>query len=315
MIGSGTALADDPVADLPPAGPRGRARRCASCSTAGCACRRPAGSRRTAGAVPTWLFTGADAPSASARRAARAGRRGDRGGRRGPSGQLDLGEVLAALAARGITRVLVEGGAELAASAAAPAPGRPPGLVPGAAADRRRRPAPRSARSASMRWPRHSRGEPAAAPLLAQDRLEALYPRGRRGRAMFTGIITDVGRAIARDRRRRRPAHDHRDPPAARRDPARRLDRDLGHLLHRGRQGRRAGSACRPRAPPSRSPPPAAGRRATRSTSSARCGSATSSAATSCSAMSMRSARSWRSSRSANSHRLEIARAGERSRR
>ena len=32
------------------------------------------------------------------------------------SGRLDLREVLAALAARGITRVLVEGGAELAAS-------------------------------------------------------------------------------------------------------------------------------------------------------------------------------------------------------
>jgi diaminohydroxyphosphoribosylaminopyrimidine deaminase/5-amino-6-(5-phosphoribosylamino)uracil reductase len=65
--------------------------------------------------VPTWLFTGADAPERG-RKALRALGVDILLAGTDASGQLDLREVLAALAARGITRVLVEGGAALAAS-------------------------------------------------------------------------------------------------------------------------------------------------------------------------------------------------------
>jgi diaminohydroxyphosphoribosylaminopyrimidine deaminase / 5-amino-6-(5-phosphoribosylamino)uracil reductase len=114
MIGSGTALADDPslTCRLPGLEDRtpvrivldGRAR-------------LAPGSRLATGAysVPTWLFTREDVPP---RRLAALRERGvdilhvgvDEAGR------LDLQQVLAALAARGITRVLVEGGAELASA-------------------------------------------------------------------------------------------------------------------------------------------------------------------------------------------------------
>jgi diaminohydroxyphosphoribosylaminopyrimidine deaminase/5-amino-6-(5-phosphoribosylamino)uracil reductase len=114
MIGSGTALADDPAL---------------TCRLPGLEERSPVrivldrrlrlapASKLATGAcsVPTWLFTGADA----------AARRQDALRTLGvdiqvvgadADGRLDLREVLAALAARGITRVLVEGGAELATS-------------------------------------------------------------------------------------------------------------------------------------------------------------------------------------------------------
>src|SRR5918996_977988 len=110
MIGSGTALADDPALTcrLPGLEERSPVRilldrrlRLGPASRLAC----------TARAVPTWLFTGADAPK----------RKRDALGALGvdvqvaatdESGRLDLREILAALAARGITRVLVEGGAE-----------------------------------------------------------------------------------------------------------------------------------------------------------------------------------------------------------
>jgi len=114
LIGSGTALADDPALTcrLPGLEPRspvrvvldGRLRLGPGSNLA-----------RTAGSVPTWLFTGPDAPA----------RRQDALRRLGvdvqpigtdDSGRLDLAAVLAALGARGITRVLVEGGAGLATS-------------------------------------------------------------------------------------------------------------------------------------------------------------------------------------------------------
>jgi diaminohydroxyphosphoribosylaminopyrimidine deaminase/5-amino-6-(5-phosphoribosylamino)uracil reductase len=112
MIGSGTALADDPsltcrlpgLEDRPPVRIvlDGRARLAPSSRLA-----------TSARGVPTWLFTREDAP---ARRLAALRECGidilhvgvDQAGR------LDLRQVLAALAGRGITRVLVEGGAELA---------------------------------------------------------------------------------------------------------------------------------------------------------------------------------------------------------
>jgi diaminohydroxyphosphoribosylaminopyrimidine deaminase / 5-amino-6-(5-phosphoribosylamino)uracil reductase len=113
MIGSGTALADDPSL---------------TCRLPGLAARSPVrvvldgrlrlgpGSElaRTARSVPTWLFTRADAPAR--RRDALRALGVDVQPVGAHDGRLDPGEVLAALAARGITRVLVEGGAALATS-------------------------------------------------------------------------------------------------------------------------------------------------------------------------------------------------------
>jgi diaminohydroxyphosphoribosylaminopyrimidine deaminase / 5-amino-6-(5-phosphoribosylamino)uracil reductase len=114
MIGSGTALADDPSL---------------TCRLPGLEHRSPVRvvldrrlrlapvSKLATGAatVATWLLTGADAPERR-RDALRALGVDVQVVGTDDSGRLDLREVLAALAARGITRVLVEGGAELAAS-------------------------------------------------------------------------------------------------------------------------------------------------------------------------------------------------------
>jgi diaminohydroxyphosphoribosylaminopyrimidine deaminase/5-amino-6-(5-phosphoribosylamino)uracil reductase len=114
MIGSGTALADDPslTCRLPGLEDRSPVRVVLDQRL-----RLSPSGRLTTGArtVPTWLFTGADAPE---RQRHALGALGVDVQVAGPddSGRLDLREVLAALAARGITRVLVEGGAELAAS-------------------------------------------------------------------------------------------------------------------------------------------------------------------------------------------------------
>jgi diaminohydroxyphosphoribosylaminopyrimidine deaminase/5-amino-6-(5-phosphoribosylamino)uracil reductase len=113
MIGSGTALADDPslTCRLPGLDERSPVRIVLDRRL-----RLPPASKLATGVrtVPTWLFAAADAPA----------RRRDALRELGVDVQvvgtdasgLDLREVLAALAARGITRVLVEGGAELAAS-------------------------------------------------------------------------------------------------------------------------------------------------------------------------------------------------------
>ncbi len=114
MIGSGTALADDPSLTCRLPGLEGRS------PVRVVLDRRlrldPAAKLATgAGTVPTWLFTGEGGPT----------RRQDALRALGveihtvgldADGRLNLREVLAGLAARGITRVLVEGGAELAQS-------------------------------------------------------------------------------------------------------------------------------------------------------------------------------------------------------
>jgi diaminohydroxyphosphoribosylaminopyrimidine deaminase / 5-amino-6-(5-phosphoribosylamino)uracil reductase len=114
MIGSGTAVADDPslTCRLPGLEERSPVRvvldrrlRLALAS------KLASGAR----AVPTWLFTSADAPERG-RNALRALGVDILPVGTDASGQLALPEVLAALAARGITRVLVEGGAALATS-------------------------------------------------------------------------------------------------------------------------------------------------------------------------------------------------------
>ena len=115
MIGSGTALADDPAL---------------TCRLPGLEERSPVRivlDRRLRLAPASKLATGAAQRAdlavhrrgrrgAPAGRPARAGGRDPDGRRLDADGRLDLREVLAALAARGITRVLVEGGAALAAS-------------------------------------------------------------------------------------------------------------------------------------------------------------------------------------------------------
>jgi diaminohydroxyphosphoribosylaminopyrimidine deaminase/5-amino-6-(5-phosphoribosylamino)uracil reductase len=115
MIGSGTALADDPALTcrLPGLEQRSPVRIVLDGRL-----RLPATSRLAAGAaaVPTWLITRRPAgPPERARALTGLGALLiEVGAARGEG--LDLEEALAALAARGITRLLVEGGARLAAS-------------------------------------------------------------------------------------------------------------------------------------------------------------------------------------------------------
>jgi diaminohydroxyphosphoribosylaminopyrimidine deaminase/5-amino-6-(5-phosphoribosylamino)uracil reductase len=114
MVGSGTALADDPelTCRLPGLEHRSPVRIVLDGHL-----RLPPSSRlvRTARAVPTWVITRADVEAK--RRAAL-----ERSGVEvlavpaAPEEHIDLGSALAALAARGLTRVLVEGGSELAAA-------------------------------------------------------------------------------------------------------------------------------------------------------------------------------------------------------
>ena len=119
MVGSGTALADDPelTCRLPGLEDRSPVRIVLDGRL-----RLPPSSRlaRTARAVPTWVITRARTPpkrraDARARCGVEVLTAGD--GRRA-AGSI-CGEVLAALAARGLTRVLVEGGARAGRSAAA----------------------------------------------------------------------------------------------------------------------------------------------------------------------------------------------------
>jgi len=113
MVGSGTAVTDDPelTCRLPGADNHRRVRIVLDRRLRLDPASKLASSARE---VPTWLFTGPDAvrDKLAALRAL--------GVETFPvalvDGRLDLGEVLAAIAARGITRVLVEGGAELATS-------------------------------------------------------------------------------------------------------------------------------------------------------------------------------------------------------
>jgi diaminohydroxyphosphoribosylaminopyrimidine deaminase / 5-amino-6-(5-phosphoribosylamino)uracil reductase len=114
MVGSGTALADDPelMCRLPGLEQGSPVRIVLDGRL-----RLPANSRlvRTAREVPTWVITGAE-PEAKRPGAL------ERCGvevltvPRGPGDHIDLGAALAALAARGLTRVLVEGGSALAAA-------------------------------------------------------------------------------------------------------------------------------------------------------------------------------------------------------
>jgi diaminohydroxyphosphoribosylaminopyrimidine deaminase/5-amino-6-(5-phosphoribosylamino)uracil reductase len=114
MIGSGTGLTDDPslTCRLPGLEDRSPVRVVLD--------RRlrldPASKLATgAGTVPTWLFTGEGAPARRQDALRALGVEIHAVGQRADS-RLDLGEILAGLAARGITRVLVEGGAELGQS-------------------------------------------------------------------------------------------------------------------------------------------------------------------------------------------------------
>ena len=114
LIGSATALADDPALTcrLPGLERRspvrvvldGRLRLAPTSSLA-----------RSARDVPVWLLTRRPAARTPARTLTGLGVEVIEAGT-GPDGRLDLGEVLGVLAARGITRVLVEGGARLAAA-------------------------------------------------------------------------------------------------------------------------------------------------------------------------------------------------------
>lgn len=112
LIGIGTALADDPelTCRLP-----GMAARSPVRVVLDSGLRLPRESRliRTARQTPVWVVAGPGAPE-SAERDLR--REGAEILRVGAAGALDLGETLAAIAQRGITRLMVEGGPRVAAS-------------------------------------------------------------------------------------------------------------------------------------------------------------------------------------------------------
>jgi diaminohydroxyphosphoribosylaminopyrimidine deaminase/5-amino-6-(5-phosphoribosylamino)uracil reductase len=112
LIGIGTALADDPelTCRLP-----GMADRSPVRVVLDTGLRLPLESRliRTARQTPVWIVTGHAAPEIVGRDLRREGAEILRVG---GVGALDLGETLAALAQRGITRLMVEGGPRVAAS-------------------------------------------------------------------------------------------------------------------------------------------------------------------------------------------------------
>jgi diaminohydroxyphosphoribosylaminopyrimidine deaminase/5-amino-6-(5-phosphoribosylamino)uracil reductase len=114
MIGSGTALADDPSLNcrLPGLEDGSPVRVVLDRRL-----RLDPASKLATGArtMPTWLFTGSGAPPRRQEILRALGVDVQAVGI-DATGRLDLGEVLAALASRGITRVLAEGGAELATS-------------------------------------------------------------------------------------------------------------------------------------------------------------------------------------------------------
>ncbi len=110
LVGVGTVRADDPSLDCRRTRGRDPIRVIADSRL-----RTPHTARVfQVGAAPTWLMTTRDAPAARARRLERAGGQvvpvASRGGR------VDPAALLKALGRRGITSVLAEGGAELAAS-------------------------------------------------------------------------------------------------------------------------------------------------------------------------------------------------------
>lgn len=115
MIGSGTALADDPTLTcrLPGLDDRSPVRVVLSRR-----CRLPPGSRlvMTARESPTWLITSVNAPPAAVAGLAKAGVDVIQLEPGADQVTPDLAKVLAALAERGITRLMVEGGAGLAGS-------------------------------------------------------------------------------------------------------------------------------------------------------------------------------------------------------
>lgn len=113
LVGIGTALADDPSLTCRLAGLEGRSPVRVVLDSKG---RLPADSGlvRTANETPTWVIT-SRAASVHAERLAGYGVVVI-GVTAGPEGRLDPVAVLEALAERGITRLLIEGGAEVAAS-------------------------------------------------------------------------------------------------------------------------------------------------------------------------------------------------------
>ncbi len=115
MVGSGTALADDPSLTCRLPGLEGRSPVRVVLDGR---LRLPATSRlaATAGEVPVWLFTRPGAAAGAPAAALRAGGSELIEVAAAAEQGLALAEVLATLAARGITRLLVEGGAELAAA-------------------------------------------------------------------------------------------------------------------------------------------------------------------------------------------------------
>jgi diaminohydroxyphosphoribosylaminopyrimidine deaminase / 5-amino-6-(5-phosphoribosylamino)uracil reductase len=113
MIGIGTALADDPLLTcrLP-----GMAKDSPVRIAVDSALRLPLGSRlvQSAGEVPLWVVAAPDASSETEQALQAAGVTVLRS--EGADGKLDLSAALEAIAARGITRLMVEGGPTLAAA-------------------------------------------------------------------------------------------------------------------------------------------------------------------------------------------------------
>ncbi len=115
LVGSGTALADDPelTCRLP-----GMAERSPVRVVADGRLRLGLESKlvRTARTAPTWVLTASGAADDAKRKALAAAGVELIEGATGPDGHLDAAAMAAVLAARGITRLMIEGGGELAAA-------------------------------------------------------------------------------------------------------------------------------------------------------------------------------------------------------
>ena len=219
LVGIGTVLADDPLSDLPPAGMDARSPVRVVLDRD---LRIPGTSRLVhAGARNAALGGGSESPKLPRREA---------GGRAGAEvirvasriGRLDLPVVLLALADNGITRLLVEGGARVAASFVAADLVDEIWLLrgPEAIGDRG---IPRCDALPLSQSPGRPPINTRASESLGKD-TSHLYERAE----MFTGIVTDMGEIASLtptaqgQLRRMRIAcrYDQRRSPMARRSPA-----------------------------------------------------------------------------------------------
>ena len=244
MVGSGTVLADDPLLNvrLP-----GLERHSPLRIVLDGRMRLPLTSALVVGArqTPTWLVTLPGGDRRRRRAYQRLRRRGDRGRGRGRRGRSTSSPCCSIWRERGLTRILVEGGARLAAALLREQSGRSPGHLPRAQPHRRRRAAGRRQASASTAWPSCRASQPQET--VGSATLETCGAGFRAGAHPHAPRGRDVGllrsRHVHRNHHRSRPGAQRR---ARRRHPDR--ARDAATIRPASRSAPRSpatASACR----------------------------------------------------------------------